>query len=67
MKVGVYQHDVDISTMRIGNLDLSSEDFRAIYSSGKFRKFGQMMFNVNTRYIQIQIVLMILTKMLLLQ
>ncbi len=31
------------------NQDVSSEDFRAIYSSGKFKKFGQMLFNVNTR------------------
>ena len=48
-KVGINQHDVEISTLRLDNVDLSSEDFRAIYSSGKFRRFGQMMFSVNRR------------------
>jgi hypothetical protein len=40
---------VSISSLRVSDVRMTSEDFRAFYSSGRFHKLGKMMFNVNSR------------------
>ena len=41
-------HNIDISWLSVDGEDYSTESFRGIYSGGRFKKFGQMMFQMNT-------------------
>ena len=46
-KVILDTHDVDISWLDVDAEAHSTESFRAIYSGGRFQKFGKMMFKID--------------------